>query len=50
MCIPLLEYLQFEEIYAWVWVHFPKHQLVIEPQAKTVRKKVQNKSKAFFFC
>ena len=34
----------------WVWVHFPKPRLVIEPQAKTVRKKVQRKSKAFFFC
>ena len=49
MCIPLLEYL-FEEIYAWVLVHFPEHRLVIEPQAKTVWKKVQRKSKAFFFC
>ena len=48
MSIPLLEYL-FEEIYAGVWVCFPEHQLVIEPQAKTIRKKVQRKSKAFFF-
>ena len=49
MCIPLLEYL-FEEIYAWVLVHFPEHRLVIKPQAKTVWKKVQRKSKPFFFC
>ena len=40
MSIPLLEYL-FEEIYAWVRAHFPEHGLVIEPRAKTVRKKVQ---------
>ena len=49
MCIPLLEYL-FEEIYTWVRAHFPEHRLVIEPWAKTVRKKVQRKSKALFFC
>ena len=47
MCFPLLEYL-FEEIYAWEWTHFPKHRLVIEPRRKTLRKKVQRKSKAFF--
>ena len=47
MCIPLLEYL-LEEIYARVWVHFPEHQLVIEPQAKTVRKKVQGSLKHSF--
>ena len=47
LCIPLLEYL-FEEMYAWVRVHFPEHQPVTEPQAKTTRKKVQRKSKAFF--
>ena len=47
MCIPLLEYV-FEEIYVWVLVHFPKHQLVIEPSAKTVWKKVQKKSKSSF--
>ena len=49
MSIPLLEYL-FEEIYTWVWVHFPEHRLVIEPHSKTIWKKVQRKSKAFFFC
>ena len=47
MCIPLLEYL-FEEIYAWVRTHFPKHRLVIEPRGKTVWKEVQRKSNAFF--
>ena len=49
MCIPLLEYL-FEEIYTWVQTHFPKHQLVIEPWGKTVRKKVQRKSKAKLYA
>ena len=49
MSIPLLEYL-FEEIYAWGGVNFPEHQQVIEPQAKTIRNKVQRKSKAIFLC
>ena len=31
----------FEEIYTWVRAHFPKHWLVIEPQAKPIQKKVQ---------
>ena len=35
-----IEYL-LEEIYAWVRAHFPEHRLLIEPRAKTVRKKVQ---------
>ena len=47
MCIPLLEYV-FEEIYTWALVHFPKHQLVVEPRPKTVRKEVQRKSKTSF--